>query len=126
VGAVCGAEPQAARSSWADTKWLRVLVFALAALGVAAASPWDGNKLYTACERPERSGPHSECAVYTRAVLDRYHEFIASRCPRRQAGIGEIVSGVLAYLEAHRTERDRPAPDLILASVKQRYGCESE
>ena len=123
---VCGAKSRRARSLLADMKWLSVLVCALAPLSVAAASPWDGNKLYTVCKKPERSRPHSDCAVYTRAVLDRYHEFIASRCPGRQARIPDIVSGVLAYLEAHRTDRYRPAPDLILASVKQRFGCGSE
>jgi hypothetical protein len=104
-------------------RWLRVLVCALPLLGVAATSPWDGNKLYGACQKPERLGPQGACVVYIRAVFDRYHEFIASGCPHTQTSFGEITSGVLAYLDAHRTEWGRPAPDLILASIKERYGC---
>jgi len=92
-------------------------------LGVAVASPWDGNKLYAACQNQAPVRRQEECAVYIRAVIDRYHEFIASRCPHTQTSFGEIATGVLAYLESHRTEWGRPAPDLILASVKQQYGC---
>jgi len=107
-------------------RWLRVLTCALPLFGLAAASPWDGNKLYAACQHRDPLGPHGNCEVYIRAVIDRYHEFLASRCPQAQTSFGEIASGVLAYLEAHRTERGRPAPDLILASVKQQYGCGSQ
>jgi hypothetical protein len=64
--------------------------------------------------------------VYILAVIDRYHEFIASRCPHAQTSFGEVASGVLAYLEAHPREWGRPAPDLILASVKQQRGCGSQ
>jgi hypothetical protein len=38
--------------------------------------------------------------VYIRAVLDAYHEFLASRCPHTQTSFGEIASGVMAYLDA--------------------------
>jgi hypothetical protein len=107
-------------------RWLRALLSALPLLGVAAASPWDGNKLHSACQNLTSSEPHRDCAVYIRGVIDRYHEFIASRCPHAQTSFGEIASGVLAYLEAHQTERGRPAPDLILASVKQQYCCGSQ
>ena len=51
---------------------------------------------------------------------------IANRGPHLQTRFGDIARAVVAYLEAHRTEWGRPAPDLILASVKQRFGCGSE
>ena len=96
---------------------------ALPLLSVAAGSAWDGSKLYAACQKPEPLRPNGDCAVYIRAVIDRYHEGIASRCPHTETSFGEIARGAVAYLEAHRTEWGRPAPDLILASIKERYGC---
>jgi hypothetical protein len=97
--------------------------FAVAAfvLTARAEEPWTGVRLYAACQ--ERHTASSDCAVFIRGVVDRYHEYIAIHCAPQRVSFGDIVERVVADLEASPTTRNRPAPQLILASIGKTYGC---
>jgi hypothetical protein len=97
--------------------------FILAALlsTARAEEPWTGNQLYTACQ--ERQTASSDCTVFIRGVVDRYHDFIASHCAPQRVPFNDIVKRVTTDLEANPSVRDRPATQLILDSIDKAYGC---
>jgi hypothetical protein len=82
---------------------------------------WDGNRLYAACQK--QRDPSSDCAVFIRGTVDRYHEFIAAHCAPRHVLFSEIVERVVADLEANPSTRDWPAHQLILESIGKMSGC---
>jgi len=100
------------------------LLAALTQAGLSQAEvTWDGHKLRAVCAQvPERQSG-GDCAVYVRGVIDRYHEVLAAQCPHQTVSFGEIVREVVTYLEDHPSERGQAASDLILKSLKQRFGC---
>jgi Rap1a immunity proteins len=90
-------------------------------LSAHADETWTGDRLYAACH--ERQNASSDCAVFIRSVIDRYHEMIASHCAPQRVSFGEIVAMVMADLEANPETRSQPAPQLILGSIGKTYGC---
>lgn len=88
-----------------------------------AGVQWTGRTLSEICARSGSAGPRSECVVYVRAMIDRYHESLAEHCPRTEASFQEIMRSVLAYLAGHPSELDESAPQLVVKALMQRYGC---
>jgi hypothetical protein len=101
----------------------RVAALILAAfVGSAhAQTQWDGNRLYAACQK--QHDPSSDCAVFIRGVIDRYHEYIATHCAPRRVPFNEIVERVVADLEAYPSSRSLPARQLILESIGKMSDC---
>ncbi|WP_425374125.1 Rap1a/Tai family immunity protein [Microvirga calopogonii] len=98
------------------------LISAAALFGSAHAEPqWDGNQLYAACQ--VRRDPASDCAVFIRGVVDRYHEFIATHCAPRHVPFSEIRERVVEDLDANRLSRSLPAHQLILESIGKMSKC---
>ena len=87
---------------------------------VRADETWSGDRLYAACQL--RHTISSDCAVFIRGVIDRYHEFIASHCAPQHVSLDEIIERIVADLEANRSTRNKPAPQLILGSIGRAYG----
>ena len=100
-----------------------LLFLALAAPQASGHTAWTGHRLVEACASTAGIDPGGDCAVFIRAIVDRYHELLATDCPRVQANFGELVRGVTAFLGHHQAELDREASDLVLDSVKQNYRC---
>jgi hypothetical protein len=100
-----------------------VLATLLFATRSQAEVAWDGHKLHAVCAQSSERQPGGNCAVYIRGEIDRFHEFIAAHCPHQTVSFGEIVREVVTYLENHPSERGEAGPDLILKSLKLRYGC---
>jgi hypothetical protein len=98
-----------------------MIAVAVLILSARAEEPWTGDRLYAACQ--EQRSASSDCAVFIRSVIDRYHELIANHCVPRWVSFGEIVGRVMADLEANPMSRNEPAPQLILASIGKAYGC---
>jgi hypothetical protein len=86
-----------------------------------AQTQWGGNRLYATCRNEH--APSSDCAVFIRGVVDRYHEFIATHCAPQEVPFGEIVDRVIADLKAYPSRRTQAAPDLILDSIGSAYRC---
>ena len=95
----------------------------LAALlsGAHAQAQWDGNRLHATCQHEH--GPSSDCAVFIRATVDRYHDFIAAHCAQQSVPFSNIVESVIADLEASPSTRSLPADQLILKSIGKMAGC---
>jgi hypothetical protein len=95
----------------------------LAALisGPQAQVQWDGNRLRATCQQAH--GPSSNCAVFIRATVDRYHDFIATHCARQSVPFSRMVESVIADLEASPSTRSLPADQLILKSIGKMAGC---
>jgi hypothetical protein len=100
-----------------------VAVLLLAALlsGAQFQVHWDGNRLHAACQQAH--GSSSDCAVFIRATVDRYHDFIATHCARQSLPFSKIVESVIADLEASPSTRILPADQLILKSIGNMAGC---
>src|SRR5215213_6382489 len=98
-----------------------VLLLAALVAGAQAQVPWDGNRLHAACQQAH--GPTSDCAVFIRATVDRYHDFIATHCARQSVPFSKIVESVIADLEASPSTRSLPADQLILKSIGKMAGC---
>lgn len=98
-----------------------VLLLAALVSGAQAQVPWDGNRLLAACK--QRRDPASDCAVFMRSVVDRYHELIATQCASRHVPFSIIVEEVIADLEANSSTRSSPAHQLILESIGKMAGC---
>jgi hypothetical protein len=100
-----------------------VAVLLLAALltGAHAQAQWDGTRLHATCQQAR--GPSSDCAVFIRGVVDRFHELIATRCAPRHVTFSKIVERVIADLEANPSTRNLPAHQLILESIGRMAGC---
>ena len=84
--------------------------------------PWQGlalGVLAVVCPRAA-----NDCAVLIRAVVDRYHEVLATRCPHTEAHFPELVGTVTAYLRSRRADLRLPASTLILDAVRARYACD--
>ena len=97
-----------------------VLLFPLAGTAASnAAAEWSASKLAQACATRHTG----DCAVFVRAVLDRYHELIASHCPRQAVPFGDLIAAVTARLAKEPAGEDRPASGLILETIKARYRC---
>lgn len=98
------------------------LIAAAALLGSAhAEAQWDGNRLYAACQ--VRRDPASDCAVFIRGVIDRYHEFIATHCAPRHIPFSEILKRVVEDLEAYPSIRSLPARQLVLETIGKMSDC---
>jgi hypothetical protein len=82
---------------------------------------WDGDRLFAACQ--QRHDAASDCAVFIRGVIDRYHELIATRCAPRHVPFSDIVERVIADLEANPSTRSLPAHQIILESIGTMAGC---
>src|SRR4051794_2478621 len=97
--------------------------FVLAAyfLTARAQELWTGNRLYLACQKGHT--PSSDCAVFIRGVVDRYHEHLTLHCAPQRVSFGDIVERVVADLEASPAAHNRPAPKLILDSIGKAYEC---
>lgn len=108
--------------SWPKTA---MVALALSAVSTTAQPAWDGNRLLEVCARPTARQRTSDCDVFIRGAIDRYHEFLATRCAPRQVRFGEIVEIIVQYLQEHPADRQRPANDLILASLTEAYSCKS-
>jgi hypothetical protein len=97
-----------------------VLLFTLAGAAASnAAAEWSASKLAQACAKRQTG----DCAVFVRGVLDRYHELIASHCPRQAVPFGDLVAAVTARLAKEPPGEDRAASGLILETIKGRYRC---
>jgi hypothetical protein len=97
--------------------------FVLAAFVLTARAEelWTGDRLYVACHKGRTAS--SDCAVFIRGVVDRYHEYIAIHCAPQRVSFGDIVERVVADLEARPATHNRPASQLILDSIGTAYGC---
>jgi hypothetical protein len=100
---------------------IAVLLLAALLTGAHAQVQWDGNRLHATCQQAH--GPSSECAVYIRATVDRYHDFIATHCARQSVPFSKIVESVIADLEASPSTRILHADELILKSIGKMAGC---
>ncbi len=98
-----------------------MIALAVFTLFARADEAWSGNRLYAACQL-QHTVP-SDCDVFIRGVIDRYHEFIASLCAPQHVSFDEIVERIVADLEANRSTRNEPAAHLILDSIGRAYGC---
>jgi hypothetical protein len=99
---------------------IAVLLAALLS-GAQVQVQWDGNRLHATCQQAH--GPSSDCAVFIRATVDRYHDFIATHCARQSVPFSKIVESVIADLEASPSTRSLPADQLILKSIGKMAGC---
>jgi hypothetical protein len=100
---------------------LAVLLVAVLLSGPQAQVQWDGNRLHATCQ--QEHGPSSDCAVFIRVTIDRYHDFIATRCTRQSVPFSKIVESVIADLEGSPSTRSLPADQLILESIGKKIGC---
>ena len=100
-----------------------IAVFLLAALlsSPQVQAQWDGKRLHATCQQAH--GPSSDCAVFIRATVDRYHDFIATHCARQSVPFSKIVESVVADVEASPSTRTMPADQLILKSIGKMAGC---
>ena len=89
--------------------------------GAQVRVPWDGNRLHATCQQAH--GPSSDCAVFIRATVDRYHDFIATHCARQSVPFSKIIESVIADVEASPSTRSLPADQLILKSIGKMAGC---
>jgi len=112
---------------WPQSTVLLIALSAVAGLilldGSRAEALWDGHKLHAVCAQVRERQLGGDCAAYVRGVIDHFHEVLAARCPHQTVSFGAILEEVISYVEDHPSARDQPAPALILASLKQRYGC---
>lgn len=104
-------------------KAVPLLVLALLPSGNGERVVWTGHQLVQACSQQAAADPGSDCAVYVRSVVQRYHELMATHCPRAEARFADILRGVTAYLAQHPAELDRDGSALVLDSFKRGYGC---
>jgi hypothetical protein len=100
---------------------MAVLLLAAFLSGAQVQVQWDGNRLHATCQQAH--GPSSDCAVFIRATVDRYHDFIATHCTRQSVPFSKIVESVIADLEASPSTRSLPADQLILKSIGKMAGC---
>jgi hypothetical protein len=100
---------------------IAVLLLAALLTGAHAQVQWDGNRLHATCQQAH--GPSSDCAVFIRATVDRYHDFIATHCARQSVPFSKIVESVIADLEASPSTRSLHADQLILKSIGKMAGC---
>jgi Rap1a immunity proteins len=98
-----------------------VLLLAAFISGTHAQVQWDGDRLLAACQQGH--GPASDCAVFIRGVVDRYHELIATHCAPRHVPFSENVARVIADLEVNPSARSLSAHQLILESIGMIAGC---
>jgi hypothetical protein len=100
---------------------IAVLLLAALLTGAHAQVQWDGNRLHATCQQAH--GPSSDCAVFIRGIVDRYHELIATHCARQSVPFSRIVESVIADLEVSPSTRSLPAHQIILESIGTMAGC---
>ena len=107
-----------------DNFTIMVSVLLVAALLSSAHAQvrWDGHRLHAKCQQGH--GPSSDCAVFIRVTIDRYHDFIATHCARQSVPFDKIVESVIADLKASPSTRNWPADKLILESIGKLTGCQ--
>lgn len=106
---------------------LGIALFTLAtsACSTRAYSAWDGDRLLAVCSGAGAGQQTSDCEVFIRGAVDRYHELLATQCAPKQVRFSEIVGIVVRYLQTHPAERPLPANELVLASVREAF-CRPE
>jgi hypothetical protein len=88
-----------------------VLLLAVLVSAAHAQVQWDGNRLLAACEQGH--DPASDCAVFIRRVVDRYHELIATHCAPAHVPFSKIIERVIADLEGNPSTHSQ----LVLESI---------
>jgi hypothetical protein len=77
-------DPAHSRTTWTEglhellPPGVAALLLAVLVESAQAQTRWDGNRLYAICQ--QRHDPDSDCAVFIRGTIDRYHELIATHC----------------------------------------------
>jgi Rap1a immunity proteins len=120
-------DPAHSRTTWTEglhellPPGVAALLLAVLVESAQAQTRWDGNRLYAICQ--QRHDPDSDCAVFIRGTIDRYHELIATHCAPQHIPFSKILERVVADLDASPSTRSLRAHHLILESIGEMSGC---
>jgi hypothetical protein len=105
--------------------------------GQATAYYYDGTKLFELCENyVVPSAPPSnetewnnlvkvsKCQNYVVGVVDAFVDKPGVLCvPQDKVQVGDLVAIVNSSLNDHPTDRNRPAADLVIGALKEKFPC---